>query len=168
LIKKYATQSVEYLAHYKGDRTFSGEWWLPKETRRGFFELTKVLEPANDGLLPCPADLARTDVAFAKTLETDSHLVGDWVGHCTQDDALYDLTLSLVFNRGTVSGSGSDMAGKFTWDGLYDPRELHLSLMKVYPSHRVYFNGFFKTNRTFEGDWVIDDHAHGVFRVTKA
>jgi len=164
LTKKYATHAVEYQGYYKGDRTFSGGWWI-SGSPKGFFELTKGLE-SGKGLLPSPAELGRSDHAFVRSLETDNHLAGDWIGHCTQGDTIYDLTLSLVFSRGSVSGSGSDMAGKFTWSGLYDPREMHLSLIKLYPSHRVYFNGFYRTNRTFEGDWVIDDHAHGIFRVS--
>jgi len=165
LVKKYTTHTVEFRGHYKGDRAFSGEWSQPGASQ-GFFELRKVMERGK-GLLPSPQDLGLHDHSFLRSLEKEDNLSGDWVGHCTQDGNIYDLKLSLVFQKAVVSGCDSDVAGKFKWSGLYDSREMHLSLIKNYPTHRVYFNGFYKSNKSFEGDWVLDDFAQGAFRVTK-
>lgn len=52
------------------------------------------------GLLPSPLDLTIHDHSFLRALELDDNLPGDWVGHCTQDSSLYDLRLSLVFQKG--------------------------------------------------------------------
>ena len=61
------------------------------------------------------------------------------------------LSCSHQSRLGVVSGGGTDGAGTFVWSGVYDSREMHLSLIKNYPTHRVYFNGFYKSGKTFEG-----------------
>lgn len=72
----------------------------------------------------------------------------------------------LHFRSGTVSGSGTDIIGEFTFRGEYDEQTGQVRLVKQYlGKHRVKYDGKPDGEGCIIGTWSIDDDWRGPFRL---
>jgi hypothetical protein len=92
---------------------------------------------------------------------------GSWRGFWDQivygRQAMRDLVLR--FSGGRVEGSGVDVIGPFTFDGVYDSNGT-INLVKRYPHHTVKYQGQYDGEGTIYGEWSIGSYARGKFALT--
>jgi hypothetical protein len=77
-------------------------------------------------------------------VETDPRFPsGPWVGFWIQRRlGKQQMSLSLAFLDGRVTGSGRDIVGRFAFDGAYDLKTGRVVMTKQYEeAHRVEYNG---------------------------
>ena len=66
---------------------------------------------------------------------------------------------ALRFAGGTVTGSGTDILGRFTFSGAYDVQTGRVLMVKQYiGKHAVQYNGDPDGEGPIQGTWVIDYH----------
>ena len=83
---------------------------------------------------------------------------GDWEGFYNDPRGggkKGEMTMTLDFSGGRISGSGSDPVGAYTWTGTYDIEAGTCSLKKRYPGrHSVEYKGYADENGIW-GKWSI-------------
>ena len=57
------------------------------------------------------------------------------------DGSRHQMHFTLSFKDGTVTGSGSDDVGGFSWRGTYDTESFRVVMTKSYATHNVYYSG---------------------------
>jgi hypothetical protein len=73
--------------------------------------------------------------------------------------------MTLDFSNGSVTGSGSDPVGTYSWTGTYDTKAGTCSLIKTYPgSHSVEYSGDADENGIW-GKWMIKRYSAGEFHI---
>ena len=92
---------------------------------------------------------------------------GDWEGFYKYPYAYLPpdpMHCFLNFRQGTVTGSGSDSVGAFSWKGSYDTEALTCQLTKYYTTHTVFYKGQVDENGIW-GHWRINDFSKGGFHI---
>ena len=83
---------------------------------------------------------------------------GDWEGFCNDPRGggkKGDMTMTLEFAGGRITGAGSDPVGAYTWTGSYDTKAGTCSIKKTYPGrHSVQYKGNADENGIW-GNWSI-------------
>lgn len=83
---------------------------------------------------------------------------GDWEGFYNDPRGggkKGDMTMTLEFSGGRITGAGSDPVGAYTWTGSYDAIAGTCSLKKTYPGrHSVQYKGYADENGIW-GSWNI-------------
>lgn len=91
---------------------------------------------------------------------------GEWEGfYCYKNSSQqYKMESHLNFKKGTISGSGNDDVGAFTWHGVYNLDNYKVEMVKHYASHNVLYNGDIDENGIW-GLWKISDYSSGGFHI---
>jgi hypothetical protein len=93
---------------------------------------------------------------------------GEWEGFYNHLHGRFpkgEMTMTLDFSNGRITGSGSDPVGAYTWTGTYDPKAETCTLTKAYPgSHSVVYNGYADENGIW-GKWNIRKLTSGEFHI---
>jgi hypothetical protein len=74
------------------------------------------------------------------------------------------MSFFLHFQKGKVTGSGSDDVGTFSWTGTYSTDTFHCKMTKRYPTHAVYYDGRADENGIY-GTWTIGGYYKGGFHI---
>lgn len=76
-----------------------------------------------------------------------------------------EMSMTLDFAGGHITGGGSDPVGAYTWTGTYDTKGETCSLQKTYPgSHSVEYSGYADENGIW-GKWTIRKWLAGEFHI---
>lgn len=74
------------------------------------------------------------------------------------------LAFHLSFQAGVISGEGKDIIGRFIFDGLCDPTNGRVRMVKKYlGKHTVLYEGEPDGEGCIFGTWHIGDYFHGPF-----
>lgn len=94
---------------------------------------------------------------------------GDYSGYWIQDSHRGDQDLWLSFRRGSVTGFGTDMVGRFVVTGRYDDDSAEVHFTKQYlGQHPVFYRGFRDGIEGIWGTWEIRGlgfHDRGGFHI---
>lgn len=91
----------------------------------------------------------------ANTPESDDRFAsGNWAGFYQQWGLQCRQRLALDFREGLITGGGADPGGEFSVRGTYNVHAGTCALSKLYPSHRVEYDGFAEGDGIW-GRWVI-------------
>jgi hypothetical protein len=91
----------------------------------------------------------------ARTTETDDRFPsGPWTGYYQQWGTQARQRLALTFASGSISGVGRDPGGEFSVRGGYDAESGKVSLVKIYSSHKVEYDGV-ADGDGIGGGWLI-------------
>lgn len=89
---------------------------------------------------------------------------GTWEGFYTYHMGMlasrHPMQFSLNFRDGTISGSGSDEVGTFSWYGEYRLQEMYCRMVKRYTTHEVVYSGQVDENGIW-GTWTIHNWTGG-------
>jgi len=92
---------------------------------------------------------------------------GFWVQEIWGRQPMTPFTLN--FAAGTVSGSGRDVVGRFTFSGEYNETTGELRMIKQYiGKHRVLYVGRPDGEGSIQGTWSIGPHHTGPFLLRPA
>ena len=76
-----------------------------------------------------------------------------------------EMTMTLDFSGGRITGSGSDPVGAYTWTGTYNTKAETCSLKKMYVgAHTVEYSGYADENGIW-GKWNIRKVFTGEFHI---
>ncbi len=93
---------------------------------------------------------------------------GDWEGFYNDSRGSRlrgEMTLTLDFSNGHITGNGSDPVGAHTWSGTYDTNAGTCQLTKIYPgAHSVEYSGYADENG-IRGKWTIKKSRSGEFHI---
>ena len=94
---------------------------------------------------------------------------GDYQGYWIQDGTRGDQDLWISFRRGTVTGFGTDVVGRFVLSGRYDEEASEVRFTKQYlGQHPVFYRGFRDGIEGIWGTWEIRGlgfHDRGGFHI---
>lgn len=92
----------------------------------------------------------------APTLEPDDRFPsGPWTGYYHQWGTQSRQRLALAFSNGSISGVGRDPAGDFSIRGSYSTDSGKASLVKLYPTYKVEYDGL-ADGDGITGRWCIN------------
>ncbi|VDI67187.1 Hypothetical predicted protein [Mytilus galloprovincialis] len=66
---------------------------------------------------------------------------GVWPGYYVHYGVQYSWSMSIQFDRNSITGGGSDSVGTFTIDGSLNPLSKDINFVKAYTSHNVSYTG---------------------------
>jgi hypothetical protein len=93
---------------------------------------------------------------------------GDWEGFYTDPRGSRprgEMSMTLDFSGGTITGSGSDPVGAYAWTGSYDTKAETCTLRKTYVGkHSVEYSGYADENGIW-GKWNIRNLSAGGFHI---
>ena len=94
---------------------------------------------------------------------------GEWEGFYT-NSALHagkpkeEMTCSLFFSNGKVTGRGADSIGHFTWKGVFSTAHMTCQMTKFYRTHQVSYEGQVDENGIWDL-WNMASSAAGGFHI---
>ena len=79
---------------------------------------------------------------------------GEWEGfYCYgNSNEQHKMLIELSFEKGIVSGSGTDDVAPFSWSGKYDTSNMKISMVKTYSTHTIDYFGDIDENGIW-GTW---------------
>ncbi|QNN21765.1 hypothetical protein HED60_05595 [Planctomycetales bacterium ZRK34] len=80
---------------------------------------------------------------------------GRWFGEFIQFQRRFRMDLSLSFADGVMTGTGSDIVGRFTVRGAYVVETGKVSMLKSYAWHDVDYVGVAEEGIGIYGGWII-------------
>lgn len=66
----------------------------------------------------------------------------------------HSMSFHLEFQDGKITGSGSDDVGPLSWAGTYDVGSMAVTMVKIYRTHQVAYQGVADTNGIY-GSWSL-------------
>ena len=109
-----------------------------------------------------------SDNSLALPSFADVFQSGEWRGFYLQPSATghrHKMEMALSFNRGAISGSGSDVVGAFSFTGRYDARTGQVNLVKQYVGlHRVHYRGWAEDGKGIYGAWTMSNPGYPAAR----
>merc|ERR1711871_181907 len=111
--------------------------------------------------------------AASEICKPNSATRSSWAGYYSFKGSKSDMTFDMTFNpEGTISGSGSDGVGAFTWSGTYEGKHFH-ALKKYTGKHTVTYQGILSNEGgkvVFSGTWTLPENMGGAsdaFKMTE-
>lgn len=186
LVKDYpGSHSITHVGQFNAARdTIKGNWTITGTRASGGFQLSEVAERRSNAESMPVADLERLSLnggasSAASSALGKSKLAGPlsassqadtvwsvvYVYASGRSDELKDCTLRFV--NGSITGSGEDAIGTFTWSGKLGPGGA-CELVKAYEGkHSVAHTGTYD-GTVFKGSWAVPNtRAVGGFHMTE-